>query len=80
MPLLLSAATSWADPLGPSPTEGMDRRTAELDIRSREAYSKWRVNGNWAYHELSTCLEAQKKTSRDLYSAIALCQQVSGVR
>ena len=75
MIILLLAAPAWS-----SPTKGMDERTARLDIRAREAFALFRLHGDLRYYELGNCLEAQKQTKRDFYSALALCQQVSGVR
>lgn len=78
--LTLAGAPVLADPLGPSPTRGMDERTALLDIKAREAYALWRLHGNTAYLDLGKCLEAQKKTKSDYYSAVALCRSFAGVR
>lgn len=66
--------------LGPSPTQGMDYRTARIDIHAREAWALFNLLHDFRYLALYNCLEDQKKTKLDFYDAVSKCRSYAGVR
>jgi hypothetical protein len=77
----LSASTATPPaPLGPSPTKGMDYRTARIDIQAREAMALFNLHQDFRYLDLYNCLEDQKKTKLDYYDAVSKCRNFAGIR
>lgn len=78
--VLAAFSPSSAAPLDPSPTKGMDYRTARLDIKAREALALFNLKQDYRYMELYDCLESQKKTKLDYYTAVTKCRNFAGIR
>jgi hypothetical protein len=77
---LSADASAPPAPLGPSPTQGMDYRTALIDIRAREAMALFNLRQDFRYLDLYNCLEDQKKTKLDFYDAMNKCRNFAGIR